>query len=144
MFWGVLTWIVVLAAVAHAQDVGTDRFSFRGRLSAVPVDFVTVETTRGVGSFTAVLEGDTLSIEGTFEGMNAPATAAHLHRAFKGLRGPSLFTLTVTNETTGRVTGRLTLTDAQIQDLRSGRLYVQIHTAVNPEGHLRGWILDVD
>jgi hypothetical protein len=142
MLRGVLIWIVALAAVAQAQDAGSDRFS--GRLSAMPVDFVTVETTKGVGSFTAVLEGDALAITGTFEGMNAPATAAHVHRAFKGLRGPSLFTLTVTNETTGRVSGRLTLTAAQIEDLRTGRLYLQIHSAVNPDGHLRGWILDAD
>ena len=132
--------VVALAGTAQAQD----RSSFRGRLSAVPIDFVTVLTTKGIGSFTAVLEGNTLTIAGTFEGMNARATVAHVHRGFKGLHGPSVFTLTVTNDTNGRISGSLTLTDADVQDLRSGRFYLQIHSEVNPDGHLRGWILDSD
>jgi len=134
-------WSTIGLAGASAEQGGN---SFRGRLSAVPIDFVSVLTTQGVGSFTAVLEGNRLHIDGTFEGLNSPVTAAHVHRAFKGLRGPSVFTLTVTNDTNGRVSGSLALTDAQLDDLRSGWLYVQIHTDVNPDGHLRGWILDAD
>ena len=103
---------------------------------------MSVLTTQGAGTFTATLEGNTLSIEGTFEGMNSPATVAHVRRAFKGLRGPSVFALAVANDTQGEFEGQLTLTAADIQDLRGDRLYVQIHSAVNPEGHLRGWILD--
>ena len=134
-------WSVIALAGASAEQGGNN---FKGRLSAVPIDFVTVQTTQGVGAFTAVLEGNMLSIDGTFEGLNSPATAAHVHRAFKGLRGPSVFALTVTNDTHGRVLGNLTLTDTQLADLRTGWLYVQIHTDVNPDGHLRGWILDAD
>ena len=134
-------WSVIALAGASAEQEGNN---FRGRLSAVPIDFVTVLTTQGVGAFTAVLEGNRLSIDGAFERLNSPATAAHVHRAFKGLRGPSVFTLTVTNGTNGEVSGHLTLTDAQRDDLRNGWLYVQLHTDVNPNGHLRGWILDAD
>ena len=130
--------VVVLVGTAHAQEGKR----FGGRLSAVPIDFVTVLTTQGVGSFTATLKGHTLAISGTFEGLNSPATAAHVHRAFKGLRGPSVFTLTVANDTNGRISGKFTLTDAQVRDLRDGWLYVQIHSEVNPDGHLRGWILE--
>ena len=88
-------WSVIALPGASAEQEGNN---FRGRLSAVPIDFITVLTTQGVGAFTAVLEGNMLRIDGTFEGLNSPATAAHVHRAFKGLRGPSVFTLTVTND----------------------------------------------
>jgi hypothetical protein len=136
VLWGI-------GALVHAAgEQGAD--SFRGRLSAVPIDFVTAPTTRGVGAFTARLEGDTLTIAGTFERMNSPATVAHVHRAPKGLRGPGVFTLTVTADTNGLIEGTLSLTAAEIDVLRDDRFYVQIHSEANPGGHLRGWILDAD
>ena len=137
---GVMSGVGALLSAAGEQGA----VSFRGRLSAVPIDFVTAPTTRGVGAFTARLEGDTLIIAGKFERMNAPATVAHVHRAPKGLRGPSVFTLTVTADTTGLIEGTLSLTAADVEDLRDGRFYVQIHSEAHPSGHLRGWILDVD
>ena len=39
------------------------------------------------------------------------------------------------------VAGALKLTNAQVEALKSGWYYVQIHTEVNPDGHLRGWLL---
>ena len=76
--------------------------------------------------------------------MNSPATVAHVHRAPKGLRGPGVFTLTVTADTNGLIEGTLSLTAAEIDVLRDDRFYVQIHSEANPGGHLRGWILDAD
>ncbi len=39
------------------------------------------------------------------------------------------------------ITGSATLTDAQLADLEAGRLYVNIHTAANPGGEIRGQIV---
>ena len=36
--------------------------------------------------------------------------------------------------------GSATLTDAQAADLTSGKIYVNIHTAANPGGKLRGQV----
>ena len=36
--------------------------------------------------------------------------------------------------------GSATLTDAQAADLMSGRLYVNVHTAANPAGEIRGQV----
>jgi hypothetical protein len=129
--------ILVSTAAASMQA----RREFRARLSPVPVDTVTARTTTGSGSLTAVLEGETLTIKGTFEGMNSPATAAHIHRAPRGLRGPNVFDLKVTPSTNGAVEGRVTLTSAQITDLDKGWFFVQVHTELNAAGQLRGWIL---
>jgi CHRD domain-containing protein len=135
--------IVTVAAILLLQS-GADaqrREVFAARLTAVPIDTVSVRTTTGSGSVTAVLEGTTLTLTGKFDGMNSPATVAHLHRARKGLRGPSLFDLTVTKATSGTLEGTLKLTATQIEDLDKGWYYVQIHTERNAEGHLRGWLL---
>jgi hypothetical protein len=137
-------WSVVVAVamlwVGGANELRGDE-AFTGRLSTVPVDPVTALTTTGSGTLTAVLAGNTLTINGKFDGLNSPATVAHVHRARRGLRGPNLFNLTVTKATSGTVEGTLKLTDAQVEALKSGWYYVQIHTEINPEGQLRGWLL---
>jgi len=137
-------WVIVVVVatlgVGVANELRGDE-SFSGRLSTVPVDPITAQMTAGSGTLAAVLAGNTLTINGTFAGLNSPATFAHLHRAKKGLRGPNIFDLTVTKATSGMVAGTLKLTDAQVEALKSGWYYVQIHTEVNPDGHLRGWLL---
>ena len=136
--FGVIAATVLLSAgVANAQRGET----FTGRLSTVPVDPVASRTTTGSGTLTAVLEGNKLTITGKFDGMNSPATLAHVHRAPRGLRGPNVFDLVVTKATSGTVEGTITLTAAQVEELKRFGYYVQIHTEKNPEGHLRGWLL---
>ncbi len=44
----------------------------------LPVDTVTVRTIVGSGTATAVLEDNTLTVTGKFEGMNSPATIARI------------------------------------------------------------------
>ena len=85
--------------------------------------------------------GQMLTVSGTFEGLRSPATLAQLHRAPKGLRGPAIFNLSVTKATSGSVSGSLELSPAQIEDLKNGRLYVQVHSERAPDGNLRGWLL---
>jgi CHRD domain len=115
--------------------------TFNGRLSPLPVTPLTAPTTTGSGSFTAVMQGNKLTVTGTFEGMNSPATEASVRRAPKGLRGPVVWTLNVTKGTRGTLDGTLTLTAVQVEDLRKGWYYIQIQTPANPDGQLRGWIL---
>ncbi len=138
------SWVVVVAAALFwagmARQLRGDE-AFTGRLSTVPVDPITARTTAGSGTLTAVLAGHTVTITGKFDGLNSPATLAHVHRARRGLRGPNVFDLTVTKATSGTVEGTLTLTDLQVEALKNGWYYVQIHTEINPEGHLRGWLL---
>ena len=71
----VLTCVVIVgASVLFSVDpisAQSDE-TFKGRLSAVPVTLVTLSTTTGSGTLTAVLEGSTLAIDGEFDGMNSP------------------------------------------------------------------------
>lgn len=96
----------------------------------------------GLGSATATLDGNKLSIQGKFEGLLSPATEAHLRQGVAtGVRGPEVFDLTVTKGASGTVTGSVDLTPSQIEDLNKGKFYIQIASEKAPDGNLWGWLL---
>lgn len=140
--------MVVLAAVACAgipvaAQSGEDAFT--ARLEWVPTTVRDRPNVTGKGSATARLSGATLSITGSFEGLAAPATVARLHEGVAvGARGPAIGDLTITKASSGTISGAVTLTAAQIEHLREGKLYVQVHCekGVEEDGStLWGWLL---
>lgn len=126
---------ILLSSAAAAQE-------FSGRLGRIPVDNRTQASIAGLGHATAELDGNRLRIEGDFSGLLGPATVANLHlgRAV-GVRGPAIHELTISHETDGELTGSIRLTADEIAALRAGRLYIQIHSEIAPEGNLWGWLL---
>jgi hypothetical protein len=49
--------------------------------------------------------------------------------------------LTVTQATSGTVSGSATLTPKQAAALRAGHFYVQVNSQKAPDGNLTGWLL---
>jgi hypothetical protein len=135
---------IALATVAIAGPAQT-KDQFKARLSWVPVGGLGQIDVAAKGTVTAVLTARTLSITGNFEGLSVPATAARLHRGVaKGARGPSIAELTATKAAAGTITGACELTADQVEDLRRGRLYIQVHSqkGVPPDGStLWGWLI---
>ena len=86
------------------------------------------------------LNGNSLSVEGNFEGMSSAATGAHVHNGPPAQPGPVIHTLEVTQTTGGSVLGELTLTEEQVEALHNNEFYIQIHSESNPPGELRGWV----
>ena len=106
----------------------------------------------GTGFLYSVLdyypEGPKLMVNGTFDGMSSSATAAHLHRSTKGPEepggptpGPVLFEIDVSEATDGTLNGSWWITEEQAEELRQGWFYVQVHSAANPAGALRGYLV---
>lgn len=129
--------LLAMAQAAFSQQAET----FHARLSPVPINVAMQAKIAGSGSVTATLQGNKLTVDGTFEGMRSAATVAHLHRGARGIPGPHIADLTVTKAAKGSVSGTVTLTPAQVDDLRNARIYVQIHSVSAPDGNLRGWLL---
>jgi len=129
--------LFLLASRVPAQNSET----FKARLSPVPINVSMLSNIAGTGSLTATLNGKKLTIQGTFEGLRAPATTVQIHRGPKGIPGPAILDLTVTKAVKGTVSGTLDLTPDQLEDLRNGRLYVQIQSERAPNGNLWGWLL---
>ena len=112
-------------------------------LSALPFTDATKPIMSGKGSATATLEGNTLSISGTFTDLSGPATKAHLSVSRgPGIPGNPFVDLKLAGDVAGKVTGQVTLDPAQLAALRGGRLYIQIDSEKVPAGHLWGWLLD--
>ena len=99
----------------------------------------------GKGSATGTLSGRKLTISGSFEGLAAPATVARLHQGVaKGARGAAVTDLTVSKAASGMLSGSIDLTPAQVDALRQGKLYIQLHSEKGspPDGsNLWGWFL---
>jgi alcohol dehydrogenase (cytochrome c) len=130
--------------VASSGRVSAQVGSFRARLSPLPVSGRTVRTITGLGQVRATLDGNRLTVTGTYQGMSSPATAAHLHFGTPGRPGPLAQPLEVTTSPEGEVTGTAELTDQQVDALQTQSLYVQIHSEDNPAGELRGWIFSTE
>jgi hypothetical protein len=137
--------LVVLAAanVSLAAQSG-DKYSIR--FGRVPVANAREgETITGHGAATATLSGTRLAINGSFEGLASPATIARVHRGVaKGARGPALGDLTVSKATSGTISGTIDLKAEDLADLKSGKIYVQVHSekGLAPDGsNLWGWLL---
>ncbi len=103
-------------------------------------------TSTGSGSGTLQISGSTLTFDIQYAGLSGPATAAHIH-------GPAdmdtavgvLINLAPFNGgafgVAGTLSGSVVLTTAQKAAILSGKTYVNVHTAANQPGEIRGQVL---
>lgn len=143
---------ILLASVTVSTQTG-DKYT--ARLGMVPAaNGAQQALITGKGAATATLAGNRLTINGTFEGLPAAATAARLHQGIaKGARGKAFADLTITKAASGTITGSVTLTADQVEALKQGKIYLQVHSekGIAPEqgkvdpnvdnSNLWGWLL---
>jgi CHRD domain len=73
----------------------------------------------------------------TYADLSGPATGAHFH-------GPAMagqnagVVVPFTGSLTSPIRGSATLNETQQADVKAGRWYVNVHTAANPGGEIRG------
>jgi hypothetical protein len=76
----------------------------------------------------------------TYSGLSGPATAAHFHGPAEPGKNAGV-AVAIPNAGTSPAEGSATLTDAQAADLMAGKYYVNVHTAANPGGEIRGQVM---
>jgi uncharacterized protein (TIGR03118 family) len=104
----------------------------------------TASTGRGVGIFLLDPSGTSAKVSLYFAGLTSNATAAHIHGpAAPGANAPILFPFaSVPAATSGSVNNvTIALTPTQVQQLKDGLFYFNVHTVNNPGGEIRGQIL---
>ncbi len=96
-------------------------------------------TTIAKGLVTFMIEEDykTVTIHGVFDSLSGPVAACHFHIGTAGVSGGvtlDLFSLVKGN----RILGKITLTPALLANIMSGKIYINVHTAANTGGEIRG------
>ena len=136
----------ILAAVAYSAValIGVPAFAemvsykadLKGSTEVPPND------SKGMGAVDATYDtaSKKLSWTVTYSGLSGPATAAHFHGpAAAGANAPPVVPLP--GGVASPMKGDATLTDAQAADLAAGRWYLNVHTAANAGGELRGQVM---
>jgi hypothetical protein len=124
--------VVVLAGPAFAEKF---KATLDGKSEVPP------NTSAGTG--TADIDYDPatkkLSWKLTYSGLTGPATAAHFHGPAEAGKNAGV-AVAIPNATKSPAEGSATLTAAQAADLEAGKYYVNVHTAANPGGEIRGQV----
>lgn len=102
----------------------------------------TPNTSTATGSSTLVFNTDTkiFTVSTTYTGLTGAATAGHIHKGDVSVSGPVLFGFTAV-AVSPIVYTSAALDATQEADLRAGLLYVNIHSAANPGGEIRGQLI---
>jgi hypothetical protein len=133
-------WVGIAAAGwgADAQAVGLTAALAPGKEVPRP----TGVSGNARGTFSAGLtrkgSGGTLSWRLTFRGLTGPAMAAHIHRAKPGVAGPVVVALC--GPCRSGVRGTAKLKARTVTALLAGSAYVNVHTAKNAAGEIRGQV----
>ena len=122
----------VLASCATMSPmVGGQKITLDGA-SEVPA-----VTTTATGNATVDIKADrTVIATVTVVGMTA--TASHIHEGAAGTNGPVIVPFVKTGDNTFAAADGAKLTEAQYESYKAGKLYVNVHSAKNPGGEIRG------
>jgi hypothetical protein len=142
--FGVMLSILTLSLTAcpRAEQPTSDVMRFDVALAGD--NEVPAVATTASGTVTVTLEGNRLSLTGSFEGLESDlleiaGSPAHIHLGAAGENGPVVFLIDV--ESSDQRSGSLSLMSELSAELRNqflaGELYINIHTEGNPSGELR-------
>jgi hypothetical protein len=126
---------IACAALLAIAPAKAEMVNYKASLSAT--EEVPPTNSKDTGSVTATFDtaSKKLTWKGEYTGLSGPATAAHFHSGEKGKNGGVAIPIA---PATSPLQGEATLNDAQAADLAAGKLYVNVHTAENKAGEIRG------
>lgn len=158
-FAGLSALVLLIAGIA--ASCGSENGSLSGTIATLPVgassivmitaplsgaQHVPPVATAGTGTAVLTVNFATGELSGTvsFSGLSSVATAAHIHEGTAAVNGIIIIPLTGgigLTAGTWTVPAGTVMTAAQLNALRIGGLYVQIHTQLFPGGELRGQLM---
>lgn len=134
----------MLATLAFGATVAFAGPAFADKMKATLDGKSQVPPNTTAATGTAELDYDPasrrLSWKLSYSGLSGPATMAHFHGPAEAGKNAGV-AVPIPNAGTSPVSGSATLTDAQAADLVAGKYYINIHTAANPGGEIRGQVV---
>ena len=133
----------MLAMLALGATVAFAGPAFADKMKAALSGKSEVPANASAGTGTADIDYDAatkkLTWKLTYSGLSGPATAAHFHGPAEAGKNGGV-AVAIPNAGTSPAEGSATLTDAQAADLLAGKYYINVHTAANPGGEIRGQV----
>ena len=133
--------IACAAAFSFVTPSFAEVVNFKAHMDAK--DEVPPNQSKGKGDVTATYDtaSKKLSYKGTYSDLSGPATAAHFHGpASTGKNAGVVIPIFAGAAAKSPFEGSATLTDAQAKQLLAGQWYVNVHTAANKGGEIRGQV----
>lgn len=131
--------MLVFAAVSSARS-SSGMYHLSATLNAgqeIPKQVVKNQSAHG--SFTATLSGTHLAWKLTFAKLSGPATAAHIHLGGMGKAGNVVVPLCTPCKS--GMKGAATISASLLKTIKKHGTYVNVHTAKNPNGEIRGQLV---
>lgn len=123
---------VTLAACSALAFAAEIKVMLSGAQESPPV------STSASGSGTIVINDTDKSVSGTITTTGVQGVAAHIHLAEHGKNGPVIVPFVKSGENGWAPAPGSKLTDEQYASFKAGNLYVNVHSAANKAGEIRG------
>lgn len=128
--------VAAMLAIGHGTPVEAAVFTMEGTATGAQEN----PPVSGPGTvqvrFTFNDQTNVLTYSATVNGIAAAeTTAAHIHRGARGVNGPIVHNLSTTPFSA--IQGSITLSAADVADLRAGNFYFNAHSNANPGGFAR-------
>ena len=95
-------------------------------------------TTAATGSGVLIIDTESGEVSGSITTFGIAGNAAHIHTGAVGVNGPVIIPLTQSSTGVWTLAADAKLTSEQLDAMRAGGLYVNVHTSANPGGEIRG------
>jgi hypothetical protein len=128
---GTLATAIAVAIFSTAAFADQVKVMLSGDMEVPPVK------TMASGGGTITINPD-MSVSGTIATTGIDGSMAHIHHGGLGKNGPVLIPLTKTGDTGWSVPPGAKFTDVQYQAYKAGELYINVHSAANKGGEIRG------
>jgi hypothetical protein len=131
----------LLALGSHVYAQNQKNISFSAKLDGAQETPANTSTAVGVAHLTLTPNMDSLLVRVDYTGLQSAYSSAHIHIGAVGVSGGVAFTLPApsNNTITDVITGA-SLTPSVLANLFTSNYYVNIHSANQPNGELRGQI----
>lgn len=126
--------VIALAACGSMSNMMSSGTSVNVKLTGAEEVPPVSTSAMGSGSFTVASDG---AVKGSVSTTGVQGTAAHIHQGAKGQNGGVAVPLTKSGDTYTAPDGAK-LSEAQMSAFKAGNLYVNVHSAANKGGEIRG------
>jgi hypothetical protein len=132
-----LTVLALAGVFAHATPSMAAMVDMKADMKSATE--VPANDSKGSGALTATYDETSkkLTWKGKTSSLTGPATAAHFHGPAEAGKNAAVV-IPITGAEKDSFEGSATLTDAQAADMLAGKWYVNVHTATNKGGEIRG------